>query len=185
MNDRNTGFATKLKEVTDAAVRSGVVIYSLDARGLISTTDVTSNRADPEGKLARSNIGEVSASQDALSALASDTGGRALLNSENLTDGINRAIRETSNYYLLSWRPDSEEQKSAGFKRIEIAVLNVLMQQCDCLNALTNLASASTAASTPAATDSSTKTQPDAERSRRSPHHCQHTTYRSPSQQRL
>ena len=164
LNDRNTGFATKLREVTDAAVRSGVVIYSLDARGMISMTDVTSNRADPEGKLARSNIGEISASQDALSALASDTGGRALLNSENLTDGINRAVRETSNYYLLSWRPDSEEQKAAGFKRIEIAVLNrpdltVRLPK----GYLTNLASATTTPSNPAAPDSSTKTQPDAE----------------------
>lgn len=124
LNDRNTGFATKLREVTDAAVRAGVVIYSLDARGLISATDVTSNRADPEGKLARSNIGEISASQDALTALASDTGGRALINSEGLDEGIGRALKETSNYYLLSWRPDTDEQKSATFKRVEINILN-------------------------------------------------------------
>ena len=66
LNDRNTGFSSKLREVTDAAVRAGVVIYSLDARGLISNTDATSNRADPEGKLSRSNIGQISASQHPL-----------------------------------------------------------------------------------------------------------------------
>ena len=51
LNDRSTGMAGKLHELTDAAIRAGVVIYSLDARGLTSSTDVTSNRADPEGKL--------------------------------------------------------------------------------------------------------------------------------------
>ena len=124
LNDRNTGFNAKLREITDAAVRAGVVIYSLDARGLISGTDSTSNRSDPEGKLARSNIGEISASQDALTALAGDTGGRALLNSEGLDNAVNRALKETSNYYLLSWRPDTDEQKSVSFKQISISVAN-------------------------------------------------------------
>jgi len=124
LNDRSTGFGAKLGEITAAAVRAGVVIYSLDARGFISGTDVSSNRADPEGKLSRSNIGEISASQDALSALALDTGGRALFNSEALDNAVNRALKETSNYYLLSWRPDSEEQKSAAFKQISITVGN-------------------------------------------------------------
>ncbi|HEY6804960.1 MAG TPA: VWA domain-containing protein [Pyrinomonadaceae bacterium] len=122
LNDRNTGADTKIHELTDVAVRAGVVIYSLDARGLISTTDATSNRADPEGRLSRSNVGEVSASQDGMNALAGDTGGRALFNSEMLGDAVDRALQETSNYYLIGWRPDTDEQKSSSFKRIEITV---------------------------------------------------------------
>ena len=122
LNDRNTGFATKLHELTDAAVRAGVVIYSLDARGLNSTIDVTSNRADPEGKLSRSTIGEITASQDGLNALAGDTGGRALFDSDKLNEAVVQALKETSNYYLVAWRPDSDEQKSATFKRIEIRI---------------------------------------------------------------
>jgi len=122
LNDRSTGMAGKLHELTDAAVRAGVVIYSLDARGLTSSTDATSNRADPEGKLARSNIGELSASQDGMNALAGDTGGRALFNSDQLGDAVDRALQETSNYYLIAWRPDTDEQKNSTFKRIEISV---------------------------------------------------------------
>ena len=122
LNDRNTGFANKLRDVIDKAVRAGVVIYSLDARGLVSSTDATSNRFDPEGKLARSNTGEVTASQDGMNALAGDTGGRALFNSEQLTNAIDRALKETSNYYLLAWRPETEEQKAVSFKKIEISV---------------------------------------------------------------
>ncbi|MDX6694081.1 MAG: hypothetical protein QOF02_1684 [Blastocatellia bacterium] len=121
LNDRNTGFGDKLKRITDAAVRAGVVIYSLDARGLISETDASSNRADPMGRLARSNTGEVSASQDPLTAISSDTGGRALLNSGALDQIVGDALKETSNYYLLAWRP-TDDQRAGKFKRVEVAI---------------------------------------------------------------
>ncbi|HEX8492416.1 MAG TPA: VWA domain-containing protein [Pyrinomonadaceae bacterium] len=122
LNDRDTGFGDKLKRITDAAVRAGVVVYSLDARGLVSETDASSNRADPLGKLARSNTGELAASQDPLTALAADTGGRALLNSGALNQIVADALKETSNYYLLAWRP-TDEQRGGKFKRIEVSVV--------------------------------------------------------------
>lgn len=122
LNDRNTGFGDKLKRITDAATRAGVIIYTIDARGLVSMTDASSNRADPTGRLARSNIGELAASQDPLTALAADTGGRALLNAGALIPAVTNALKETSNYYLLAWRPESEDQKGGKFKRVEISV---------------------------------------------------------------
>ena len=122
LDDRNTGFGDKLRDITDAAQRAGVVIYSLDARGLTAQIDMTSNRSDGQGKLSRANIGELSASQDGLNALAGDTGGRALFNSDNLNDAVDRALKETSNYYLLSWKPTTEEQKSGNFRRVEISI---------------------------------------------------------------
>jgi VWFA-related protein len=123
LNDRNTGFGEKLKQITDAAVRSGAVIYSLDARGLVSMTDVSSNRPDPEGHLSRSNQGELAASQDALYALAEDTGGRALLNSDALNGALTRALKETSNYYLLAWKPGTDDQKAKNYKRLDVSVI--------------------------------------------------------------
>jgi hypothetical protein len=123
LNDRNTGFGDKLKQITDAALRSGAVIYSLDARGMVSMTDVSSNRPDPEGHLSRANIGELTASQDPLFALAEDTGGRALLNSDALNGALTKALNETSNYYLLAWKPSDEEQKGKNYKRLEVSVI--------------------------------------------------------------
>jgi hypothetical protein len=35
---------------------------------------------------------------------------------------MTRALRETSNYYLLAWRPASEEQKGGKFRRVEVSV---------------------------------------------------------------
>lgn len=122
LNDRNTAFGDKLKQITDAATRSGAVIYTLDARGLVSMTDASSNRADPQGRLARANVGELSASQDPLTALAADTGGRAFLNTGDLTGALTNAMKETANYYILAWRPEAEEQKGLKFKQIEVSV---------------------------------------------------------------
>ena len=122
INDRNTGFSDKLRQITDAALRAGVVIYSLDARGLVSSTDASSNRADMLGRLARANTGEVAASQDGLNLLAADTGGRAVFNTANLERFMSDALEETSNYYLLAWRPETAEQKSGTFKRIEVSI---------------------------------------------------------------
>lgn len=122
INDRSTDFADQLKQITDAALRAGTVIYSLDARGLVGTTDAASNRADPTGQLSRASIGELAASQDPLTALAADTGGRALLNSAAMDSAVDRALGETSNYYLLAWRPEGEGQKGGQFKRVEVGV---------------------------------------------------------------
>lgn len=123
LNDRNTGFADKLKQITDAPLRSGVVIYSIDARGLVGDTDASSNRADQVGKLSRVNSGELIASQDPLNALASDTGGRALFNSGRFDAAVRDALVETSSYYRLAWKPEAPEQKAGAFKRVEVGVV--------------------------------------------------------------
>jgi hypothetical protein len=66
--------------------------------------------------------GERTFTQEPLHALAADTGGRALLNSNDLTGGIARALDETSRYYLLAWRPVNEAQRSSNFSKIKIRI---------------------------------------------------------------
>jgi hypothetical protein len=122
LNDRSTGYSNKISRITDAAVRGNLVIYSVDARGLGGTTDASSNRHDALGQLARTNVGELQASQDGMNALAVDTGGKAFFNTGRLNDAIKDGLRETSNYYLLAWRPNADDQKSPNFKRVEISI---------------------------------------------------------------
>ncbi len=121
LNDRSTSFGQKINNVADAAVRGGLIVYSLDARGLVSMIDASSNRADPEGRLSRANVGEMAASQDGMNALAVNTGGKLFINTP-LTPALNDALNETSNYYLLAWRPSTEDQKSPTFKRVEVSI---------------------------------------------------------------
>src|SRR5919206_863644 len=69
----------KFDHVVDAAQRAGVVVYTIHARGLVNPTfqDPAYKRPVDERSTLNS-IGELEANQDALNALANDTGGRAL-----------------------------------------------------------------------------------------------------------
>ncbi|MDX6288849.1 MAG: hypothetical protein QOH42_648 [Blastocatellia bacterium] len=124
LNDPKSGARDRVKRITDAAGRAGVVIYTLDARGIIGESlDVTNDRPVDSQGLA-SNIGEISASQDGLNALAGDTGGRAFRNTNApMSEWVGKVLDETSQYYLIAWRPDSDEQKRGKFNRIEANVI--------------------------------------------------------------
>ena len=126
LNDRKTGSIDRIKKVTDAAGRAGVVIYTLDARGIVGDSiDITNNSPiDSKGFLTGASIGEISSSQDGLNALAADTGGQAFRNTNKpMHEWVEKVMDETSNYYLLAWKPDNEEQKRGKFKSIEIRIV--------------------------------------------------------------
>jgi len=124
LNPRNSDSYERMKDVTSAAAAAGVVIYAIDARGLTpGMTDAsTEGTFDPSGRLTRSAGGELVAAQTALTALAVDTGGRAFFNSNALASAVTTSLKETSNYYLLAWRPESGEQRPAKAHRIEVSV---------------------------------------------------------------
>lgn len=126
LNDRKTGAIDRIKKVTDAAGRAGVVIYTLDARGIVSDSiDITNNKPmEAGGLLTGASLGEISASQDGLNALAKDTGGQAFRNTNApMYEWVEKVMDETSNYYLLAWKPDDEEQKRGKFKNIEVSIV--------------------------------------------------------------
>ncbi len=122
---RNSDAFERLRAITSAAARSNVVIYSVDARGLVTGVADASSEAgpDPGGRLQRAAGGELVESQDPMNALATDTGGRAIFNTNNIESAINRALEETSAYYLLAWRPETEEQKNNAFRMISVSII--------------------------------------------------------------
>lgn len=124
-NRRGDSFS-KLRDVTHAAANSGVVIYSMDTRGLVASLTDASTEApfDPTGQLVRAGAGELTATQDGMHALAADTGGKALFNTNDLSKGLAPALKETSVYYLLAWKPDEEAQKEKRFRNIEVRLVN-------------------------------------------------------------
>jgi VWFA-related protein len=117
--------SNKLKQITDAAQSANTVIYSIDARGLISgTLDATNNLVpDANGRMAAIASAEILATQDALNALAEDTGGRALRNQNYFDVWVDKVLEETSNYYLVAWRPSTEAEKESKFRNIKISVV--------------------------------------------------------------
>jgi VWFA-related protein len=103
--ENRRGDTGKLRDITIAAAKSGVVIYSMDIRGLVATLqDASIERPfDPTGRLSLSNAHELAATQDGMNALAADTGGKAIFNTNDLRQGLAPAIKETSTYSLLAW----------------------------------------------------------------------------------
>jgi VWFA-related protein len=117
----------KVRKVTEAAGRAGVVIYTLDARGIISEgMSVTNDRPmDGAGFTTGLTHEHIAASQDGLNALAEDTGGRAFRNTNApMSEWVDKVLDETANYYLLAWRPDNDEQKRGKFNHIEASIID-------------------------------------------------------------
>ena len=126
LDPRNSNDYDRLQRITAAAARFGIVIYSIDARGLSTEQlDVmNSTGADPSGRLLRANMGEGRAMQDILNVLAADTGGRAFFNNNDLSAAVTRGLKESSAYYLIAWRPDNDEQRNPKYRRIELSIMD-------------------------------------------------------------
>jgi VWFA-related protein len=125
IEDRGAELRDWMRRVTDAAARSGVVIYSLDAEGLrTSMPDASdSNGFDPSGRLSMTDFAAGSQLQAPLYTLAGDTGGRALVNTNALGNAVARALKETSLYYLLAWKPEATaEGGEPKYRRVEVTV---------------------------------------------------------------
>ncbi len=132
---------SRLKQVTDAALRAGVVIHSLDTRGLMAgridigtprslvmenpgaTSDADFYSVSSTGPMLQS-FSDVLAFQDGLNALASDTGGRFIKNTNAFDEAILESLDETSQYYLLGWYAEPGTQKTGRYSRIKVAIKN-------------------------------------------------------------
>ena len=85
--------------VMDRANRAGVVVYTMDARGLQTGLGTAADAVDPGRKRMR----ELLDSQESLVYLAQQTGGFAVLNTNDLAAGMGRVIDDTRGYYLLGF----------------------------------------------------------------------------------
>jgi VWFA-related protein len=111
-----------LDNIIDGAQKAGVVVYSIDSRGLVNdAVDVRQGNARMDFG---APIGEMEAHQDAMNALAGDTGGRALRNTNYFDRWVTKVMDEASNYYLLAWRPDTEAERAPKFRQVQISIVN-------------------------------------------------------------
>jgi hypothetical protein len=105
-----------------------VVIYSIDARGLVAAIPGGS-ASDPSGSDeislpgARSRIesGAIQAKLDGLNALARDTGGTLFKNSNDLNLGLQRVLDANETYYVLAYEP-SAPYRDGRFHKIEVRI---------------------------------------------------------------
>src|SRR3989475_3380264 len=100
----------QLRATINAAIRSNVAFFPVDARGLVATLPFgDATRPSPggigvfNGNTAMTSITNFQRSQDSLYALASDTGGKALLDNNDLAAGIVQAEQAITSYYVIGY----------------------------------------------------------------------------------
>lgn len=118
----------QLHATIDTAIRAGVSFWPIDARGLVAEAPLgDATKGSPGGIGMYSGVSALAVttnfqqSQDTLYGLAADTGGKALLDYNDLTKGILQAQQDVSSYYILGYYTTNYAQ-DGKFRRIKISL---------------------------------------------------------------
>jgi hypothetical protein len=118
----------QLHATVDAAIRAGVSFWPIDARGLVAAAPLGDATQGSQGNagmytgtaaLATNNL--LQQSQDTLFALAEDTGGRALFDTNDLVRGIAQAQQSISDYYILGYYTTNTAE-NGRFRRVKVSL---------------------------------------------------------------
>jgi VWFA-related protein len=120
----------QFRATLNAARRSSVAFYPIDARGLVAMPPMgDASRPSPgglgmyTGATAMGQLRGFQRSQDALFTLAADTGGKALLDYNDLALGIVAAQKANTSYYILGYYP-TNFSKDGKLRRVKITLKN-------------------------------------------------------------
>lgn len=101
------------RQISEAAIRSSVVIYALDTRGLSALSPTAADNLRQSSTLEmkdlltqRSDLDMVGRSESG--QVADATGGLFIQNTNDLNLGLNRIMQDQRGYYLLGYRPGSD-----------------------------------------------------------------------------
>ena len=118
----------QLRATTNASIRANVSLYPVDARGLVAMAPLgDATHGSPggigmySGASAMAMTTNFSRSQDTLYSLAADTGGKALLDYNDLTRGIVQAQRSFSSYYIIGYYTNNSAL-DGKFRKINITL---------------------------------------------------------------
>ena len=112
----DSDLAMELAELTRAANRANATVYTIDPRGLVGQPDID-EPVDPAQWQEY-----IFKTQNTLRVLAEDTGGIAIVNSNDFDKGLKRIDADSSDYYVLGFyssNPDPTKRR----RKIEIKVL--------------------------------------------------------------
>jgi VWFA-related protein len=124
LQPQRSDIVSRIWDLTTAAARAGIVMYTLDCRGLVvGLPDARSKRGpDLTGAAAHSAVNEALSGQDALNALAADTGGRFMKNTNALDSALEVALAEMSRYYLLGWHVETDKLQPGKYSAIRAGI---------------------------------------------------------------
>src|SRR5437667_8533500 len=117
-----------LRATTAAAVKANVSIYSLDIRGLQAfppggeaQSASWHGQSTYSGAAVLNDVSGNAASQDTLSTLSSDTGGKAFFDSNDFGAVFSQVQKDSSAYYVLGFTSNNP-LKDGRFRRLKVHV---------------------------------------------------------------
>jgi VWFA-related protein len=135
MQTNGTDNQAQLQSTVNAAIRSNVSFYPIDARGLQASAPLgDATRASQGGSgmytggAAPSGQGRMQNQQATLFTLAADTGGKALLDDNDLSVGLVQAQKDVSSYYILGYYT-SNDKLDGKFRSVRISLKDQAMQK--------------------------------------------------------
>jgi VWFA-related protein len=117
--------AFDVRAIADAATRAGVVLYSLDTRGLVAEPPGGAASFQGPGVLrapgARASLQtrSVEALRQGMNALAVDTGGFLVKNTNDIGQGLGSILRDNESYYLIAYEP-TNTARDGRFRKIQV-----------------------------------------------------------------
>jgi VWFA-related protein len=127
----------QLHATVNSAIRAGVTFWPIDARGLVAAAPLgDATQGSPgnvgmySGTAALAVTTNLQQTQDTLYTLASDTGGKAMLDYNDLAKGIVQAQQAISSYYILGYYASNTAQ-DGKFRRIKITLNSELSAKVD------------------------------------------------------
>jgi VWFA-related protein len=123
--------AHAVQQLSDAASRASVVIHAIDPRGM---PNYNLTAADNTAGVSRRRVSRVPAqreqevihTQEGMFALAEETGGLFLHDTNDLAGALRKVVEDSDGYYLIGYHPDADTFENANgqprFHKIEVKV---------------------------------------------------------------
>jgi VWFA-related protein len=121
-----------VRETDNLLTRAQVAMYPVDARGVLTdpsqnffnestNPSITGTSGQDAANNTSSFLQQTAQEQLTMQAMAEDTGGQAYVNSNGLTQAIQKAIANGSNYYTLTYSP-TDTTWDSKFRTIKVKV---------------------------------------------------------------
>jgi VWFA-related protein len=112
--------------LVDRANRAGVVIYAVDPRGLVFTGLSAADSAGSASAMAQTMARRTDAlrqTQDGLRYVAGQTGGFAVVDSNDMPRAFRRVMDDQRGYYLVGFQPSEDTFGDRRFRRVKVKVM--------------------------------------------------------------
>jgi VWFA-related protein len=117
-----------LRAAINAAVRANLSIYSVDTRGLQAISPVGDASTGSlrgtgafNGAAIQNNFNANFASQETLTTLSADTGGKAFLDSNDFAPAFAQVQKDSSAYYVIGFHP-SNPARDGRYRKLQVRV---------------------------------------------------------------